>query len=60
MCRNTILWPFVTLGLIAILVIPMVAMQSPALANLIARGIVFGATVTVGLVWLMHGLLHPG
>jgi hypothetical protein len=47
----------ITWLLIAILVIPMIAMQSPALANLIARGIVVGALATIGLVWLMHGLL---
>jgi hypothetical protein len=42
--------------LIAILVIPLVGMQSQALASIVSRSIVIGAAATIGLVWLAHGL----
>lgn len=42
--------------LIALLVIPMLAMLAPALAGLVAAGIVVGATVTIGVVWLTYGI----
>jgi hypothetical protein len=42
--------------LIALLVIPLVTMQSPALAELVAAGIVFGAAVTILTVWLAYGI----
>jgi hypothetical protein len=47
----------VTWMIIALLAIPLLAMTSAALANLVALGIVFGAAVTLGIVWLTYGLL---
>jgi len=47
----------VTWFLIALLVVPMVAMQSAELASFIARNIVFGAFVTILVVWLSYALL---
>jgi multidrug efflux system outer membrane protein len=43
--------------LIAILVIPMMGMQSIALANMVAIYIVIGAAVTMLIVWIAYGLL---
>jgi hypothetical protein len=43
----------ITWLLIALLVIPMLAMQSPELADLVAAGIVLGACVTIALVWIV-------
>lgn len=43
--------------LIALLVLPLIVMSSPAIANLVAVGILFGAMSTVCLVWLAHGVL---
>ena len=47
----------ITWMLIALLVIPLVAMQSPGIANFIARNIVFGALVSMLVVWLSYALL---
>jgi hypothetical protein len=47
----------VTWLLIALLVIPMIIMSSPAIANLVAAGILAGAIATICLIWLVHGLL---
>jgi hypothetical protein len=46
----------ITWLLIAILVIPLMAMQSSALAVGVAGGIVFGAVMTVLMVWLAYGI----
>jgi hypothetical protein len=43
--------------LIAVLVIPLITITSPAIANVVAAGILVGATVTVLVVWLSYGLL---
>ncbi len=43
--------------LIALLVIPLMEMTSPAIAGMVAMGILASATVTIGVVWLTHGLL---
>ena len=56
----------ITWMIIALLVIPLLAMQSMAIAALVARGILFGAAVTLGVVWLTYGIfpdppgLHTG
>ncbi|UCE01512.1 MAG: DUF2955 domain-containing protein [Candidatus Latescibacterota bacterium] len=47
----------ITWLLIALLVIPMLAMQSPDLADLVAAGIVVGACVTIALVWIVDLVL---
>jgi hypothetical protein len=50
--------PLLTMWLlIALLVIPLITMTSPAIANWVAAGILISATATVGVVWLTHGLL---
>ena len=46
----------ITWMMIALLAIPMIAMQSPGLARLVGLGLVFGAGVTVAIVWLVYGL----
>jgi hypothetical protein len=46
-----------TMLLIALLVIPMIVMSSPALSRMVAQGILLGAAVAVGVVWLVHGLI---
>ena len=46
----------ITWLMIAILLIPLMAMQSPALAVGVAGGIVFGAAMTVLVVWLAYGI----
>jgi len=43
--------------LIALLVIPLITITSPAIANMVAVGILIGASATVCVVWLTHGLL---
>jgi hypothetical protein len=43
--------------LIALLVIPLITITSPAIANMVAAGILTGASVTICVVWLAHGLL---
>jgi len=43
--------------LIALLVIPLIIIASPAIANLVAAGILIGAIATICLIWLVHGLL---
>jgi len=43
--------------LIAVLAIPLITMTSPQIAGLVAMGLLFSATVTVGVVWLSYGLL---
>jgi hypothetical protein len=43
--------------LIALLVIPMIIMSSPAIASLVAAGILVGAIATICLIWLVYGLL---
>lgn len=43
--------------LIALLVIPLITITSPAIATLVAVGILTSAAVTVCVVWLTHGLL---
>lgn len=43
--------------LIALLVIPLIIISSPAVANLVAGGILLGAIATICLTWLAHGLL---
>lgn len=43
--------------LIALLVIPLITITSPAIAGLVAIGILVGAAVTVLVVWLTYGLL---
>jgi hypothetical protein len=43
--------------LIAFLVIPLITITSPAIANMVAVGILISATATVCVVWLTHGLL---
>lgn len=43
--------------LIALLVIPLITITSPAIANMVALGILTGAAVTICVVWLAHGLL---
>lgn len=47
----------ITWLLIALLVIPLIVMLSPEIANMVAGGILFGATVTICLIWLTFGLL---
>jgi len=47
----------VTWLLIALLVLPMVAVQSPDMALLIVRGLVLGAAVTLLVVWTAHVLV---
>jgi len=50
--------PMLTMWLlIALLVIPLITMSSPAIANMVAGGILLGATLTIFLTWLSHGLL---
>jgi hypothetical protein len=50
--------PFlITWLLIALLVLPMVAVQSPGLAFVIVRGLVLGAAVTLLVVWTAHVLV---
>lgn len=43
--------------LIAFLVIPMIMITSPPIANMVAVGILTSAAVTMCVVWLAHGLL---
>jgi hypothetical protein len=43
--------------LISLLVIPLITITSPAIANLVALGILTGAAATVLVVWLTYGLL---
>ena len=43
--------------LIALLLLPMLAVQSPNLARLIVRGLVLGAAVTLAVVWIAHVLV---
>jgi hypothetical protein len=43
--------------LIALLVIPLITITSPAIANMVAVGILISAAATVCVVWLTHGLL---
>jgi hypothetical protein len=47
----------ITWLLIALLVIPMIIMISPEIANLVAAGILVGAIATICLTWLVHGVL---
>jgi hypothetical protein len=50
--------PLLTMWLlIAVLVIPLIMITSPAIAGQVAAGIFIGAAVTVGVVWLAYGLL---
>jgi len=50
--------PLLTMWLlIALLVIPLITITSPAIANMVALGILTGAVVTVCVVWLTYGLL---
>jgi hypothetical protein len=50
--------PLLTMWLlIAMLVIPLITITSPAIANMVALGILTGAAVTVCVVWLTYGLL---
>ena len=50
--------PFlVTWLLLALLLLPMIAVQSPDLARFLARGLVVGATVTLFVVWTAHALV---
>jgi len=50
--------PMLTMWLlIALLVIPLITITSPAIANMVAAGILIGAVATVCVVWLTHGLL---
>jgi hypothetical protein len=50
--------PFLILWLlIALLVLPMVAVQSPDMTLLIVRGLVLGAAVTLLVVWTAHVLV---
>jgi hypothetical protein len=50
--------PLLTMWLlIALLVIPLITITSPAIANMVAMGILTGATVTICVVWLAYGLL---
>jgi hypothetical protein len=43
--------------LITFLLIPLIVMTSPQIANMLAWGFLLNAAVTVGIVWLTHGLL---
>lgn len=43
--------------LIALLVIPLITITSPAIASLVAAGILLDAAVTVCVVWFTYGLL---
>jgi hypothetical protein len=43
--------------LIALLVIPMIIISSPAIARMVAGGILLGAILTICLIWLAHGLI---
>jgi hypothetical protein len=43
--------------LIAVLVIPLIMITSPAIANRVALGILTGAAATLAVVWLTYGLL---
>lgn len=50
--------PMLTMWLlIALLVIPLITITSPDIANMVAAGILIGAAATVLVVWLAHGLL---
>jgi len=50
--------PLLTMWLlIAMLVIPLITITSPAIANMVALGILTGAAVTIIVVWLTYGLL---
>jgi hypothetical protein len=46
----------ITWMIIALLVIPLLAMQAMEVAVQVARGIVFGSAVTLGVVWLTYGI----
>jgi hypothetical protein len=50
--------PMLTMWLlIALLVIPLIVMTSPAIAGMAAAGILISAAATLCVVWLTHGLL---
>ena len=50
--------PLLTMWLlIALLVIPLITITSPAIAHMVAAGILTGAAATVGVVWLAYGVL---
>lgn len=44
----------ITWLMIAVLVVPMLSIQAAGLANLVAGGLVFGAAVSVLLVWIVY------
>jgi uncharacterized membrane protein YccC len=46
----------ITFTMIAVLLIPYMALQAQVIANLIAAALVVGAAATIGVVWLAYGL----
>jgi hypothetical protein len=46
-----------TMLLISLLVIPLIVMSSPQVAQMAAVGVLLAAVVTIGVVWLVHGLI---
>jgi hypothetical protein len=50
--------PMLTMWLlITLLLMPLIVMTSPQIANIMALGFILNAVVTVGVVWLTHGLM---
>ena len=47
----------ITWLLIAVLVVPLLSLQADVLAKFVAAGLVFGAAVTIAVVWLVYFLI---